>query len=697
MKIYKLGCNWGSKTPNFFPLLLKLKIVITVPERPFQTEDLIILAEGHSVSGIARPNEPLKPVTNRPEWRSEFEKYQIPFDDTLLYSHAELYPFENKDKFDYKLQQGIVQVQKEEIKRLARELWAKYSNSTRGITPTTYFQPQPLNQILYGPPGTGKTYQTKSLAVEILDGNAPQSRAAITERYGKLYKEGRIKFITFHQGTTYEDFIEGIKPVLSSEQEVSEEGDNNLNYSIIDGIFKRMCVEASYEYAKRQSKEQSSSKSLNFSQLYDELVSKFAEELEGAEVVSIPQKSGQEIDVVGISSLGNIIVRHQQGERKYTVSKNSLRKIYNAISDLSEVSNVYTSFRDITGIVNASAYWAVLNQIYQLQEKPDRNEFEGSELGYEEKRSVFQDIEWSEIKTDQDVPKYLLIIDEINRGNIAAVLGELITLLESDKRGGSKESIEVTLPYSKSNFAVPPNLYILGTMNTADRSVEALDTALRRRFSFTEVGPKPELLSPLQMIADLWTHYNKTHWDDANYLSAAENLYQFLGTSVKEVDHKIRKNYNLGHTYRKEDVENAVDEKSLAGINLETLLRVINHRITRLIDRDHTIGHAYFMGIATAPDPWAALKEVFHRNLLPLMQEYFFGDHGKIGLVLGSGFVKEDKAAERVGFANFEYPDMESLADRKLHKLVNVAEMKPEEFQQAVRNILPAKKTESDD
>ncbi len=163
----------------------------------------------------------------------------------------------------------------------------------------------------------------------------------------------------------------------------------------------------------------------------------------------------------------------------------------------------------------------------------------------------------------------VLIIDEINRGNVSRVLGELITLIEPSKRAGNAEALEVILPYSKERFSVPANLYLIGTMNTADRSLAGLDLALRRRFSFREMPPRPELL----------------------------------------------------------------DAVEISGINVGTLLRVLNERIELLLDRDHCIGHAYFMSLVDAPTI-DELGEVFRSKLIPLLQEYFFEDWQRIQWVL---------------------------------------------------------------
>lgn len=199
--------------------------------------------------------------------------------------------------------------------------------------------------------------------------------------------------------------------------------------------------------------------------------------------------------------------------------------------------------------------------------------------------------------------KFAIFIDEINRGNVASIFGELITLIEPDKREGQKNALSVKLPYSKELFSVPSNLDIYGTMNTADRSVEALDTALRRRFEFEEVSPDPILLKGI----------------------------------------------------------------IINGIDLEHLLKAINSRIEHLLDRDHCIGHSYFIKL-NANSSLLDLQEVFSQNILPLLQEYFYGDYGKVGLVLGEQFVNRTQSNDLV-FAPFDHPDADLLREKEMYVL----------------------------
>ena len=286
----------------------------------------------------------------------------------------------------------------------------------------------PLNQILYGVPGTGKTFLTAAYAVAICD-NQPLNETPDKKRYKQLCDDGRIKFVTFHQSYSYEDFIEGLKPTLAN---------GNISYEIKAGVFKKFCDDAR-----------------------------------------------------------------------------------------------------------------------------GRNE------------------------------NFVFIIDEINRGNISEIFGELITLIEDDKR----EELYVTLPYSQEEFTVPKNVYIIGTMNTADRSIALLDTALRRRFNFVAMMPRPELLS-----------------------------------------------------------------ENVDGVNLRGLLEELNKRIETLYDREHTIGHAYFIKCKTLAD----IAEVFRNKIIPLLQEYFFDDYEQIQKVLGDKIIKR----KPLDGDKFRYTvDVDALKDAESYKL----------------------------
>ena len=219
---------------------------------------------------------------------------------------------------------------------------------------------------------------------------------------------------------------------------------------------------------------------------------------------------------------------------------------------------------------------------------------------------------------------YALFIDEINRGNVSGIFGELITLIESDKRG----ELHVILPYSKKDFFIPKNLYIFGSMNTADRSIDALDSALRRRFSFVEMVPKPELLSKPD--------------------SAPKYLH----------------------------------------IDLCALLKALNRRVEFLLDRDHKIGHSYFMNIqgGSADEELARLKTAFKDQIIPLLEDYFYGNLEKVRMVLGERFIVPEETDGELTSECLMYDDDPGVfQDKNSLKVADIFELTEEDFRNLIK------------
>lgn len=501
---------------------------------------------------------------------------------------------------------------------------------------------QPLNQILYGPPGTGKTYNTINKAIQIANPDfvlSDHTRKQIKDEYKKLVDEGRIVFTTFHQSMSYEDFIEGIKPKIDED----ENGNKKVIYEVESGIFKRIADKA----RKPRLKSENSITPYTFDDAWSDLVQDANRHLEdGNPLVLTIQTPNLGLKIVDISDKGNLNLKpiYSEDSKIYTISYSRAEKLQQAFPDLSVIKNVNTEFREVIGGSNSTAYWSVLNYINnKIKEK-----------------SI------TEVK-EETLPSlpHVLIIDEINRGNVSQIFGELITLIEEDKRIGNNEALEITLPYSKDKFGVPFNLYIIGTMNTADRSVEALDTALRRRFSFEEMPPKPELLNPSAMIENLLWEYKSYEWTDKEYLTEENKLFSILGVSED-----FKKEKEGIWEQMKEDKKNNIVRESgyfqrfdFERIDFEKLLIIINNRIEKLIDKDHAIGHAYFIGKDNT-----TIRDSFYKNIIPLLQEYFFGDYGKIGLVLGKGFVK--KKTEPSVFAAFDEYESE-YSERESYEIID--------------------------
>ena len=340
------------------------------------------------------------------------------------------------------------------------------------------------NMILYGPPGTGKTYQSAIYAVAICDGKSLEELtdyAAVMSRYNELKKEHRIAFTTFHQSYGYEEFIEGIKPVVN-------QGSSELSYTIEPGIFKKFCEQA---------------------------------------------------------------------------------------------------------------------------KTPENAEAEAG----------------SRDRGKKNPKPYVFIIDEINRGNISKIFGELITLIEDTKREGEKEAASAILPYSHKPFSVPSQVYILGTMNTADRSIALMDTALRRRFQFIEMMPDADVLRR-----------------------------------------------NGADTVTEGDVT----------VDVAKMLEIMNKRIEYLFDREHTIGHAFFMKLKDDPSV-DCLAGIFKKSILPLLQEYFYEDYQKIQLVLG-----DNEKAEELKFI-LDEPIEEDIFNGNPFDMVDLPETKYTIQENAFGNIMSYK------
>ena len=424
-----------------------------------------------------------------------------------------------------------------------------------------------LNTILYGPPGTGKTYNTVIYAVAICENKniedvQSEEYEKVLYRYNELKKEGRIAFTTFHQSFGYEEFIEGSSPIIFEDN--SDDCSGNIEYKIKSGIFKSFCEET----------EKITIKNDKFSINKDATIWKVTV---GSKVQNdcfvnnyirigfgINDKGAKEF--VNQINEGDIIIT-TDGNRKNIrgiaiATSDEAYKLENTESD-STTRDVMWLVRDINDDVT------ILNGNKWLQRKtvsrlPNMNIKDLMEF------AIKKNVELKETHIEKNNGSYVFIIDEINRGNISKIFGELITLIEDTKRKGMTEEMSTILPYSGSLFSVPSNVYILGTMNTADRSIALMDTALRRRFQFVEMMPDTNILKNI----------------------------------------------------------------TVEGVEIAPILEKINERITFLYDREHTIGHAFFIKLIDSPDI-NTLGSIFEKSIIPLLQEYFYEDYQKIQLILG--------------------------------------------------------------
>lgn len=469
-------------------------------------------------------------------------------------------------------------------------------------TPTQYIEestmpkpttmPQPTNKILFGPPGTGKTYRTIDEALRILDpeflnaNSDAGKRALLKQRFEELKKEGRVRFVTFHQSFSYEDFVEGIR---ASTDEVSKQ----LTYKIESGIFKEICeaagrrtigdLPASFDVQGRRIWKISLGEASSEGHVFDECMEKKIALL----------GFGHGVDLSGVTSREDINERLTKVLGAERVEKGDVIQLETFLlkvkkGDLLVATQGNHRFRAIGEVVGDyefldredDGHYVQARRVRWIQYQPSRPHIELMDKNFMQ-RTIYElrpgsinleklrSLIASKASESTDAKPHVLIIDEINRGSVSRIFGELITLIEPSKRLGADEALSVTLPYSKDDFFVPSNVHLIGTMNTADRSLATIDIALRRRFEFEELLPDPEQLKDVR----------------------------------------------------------------IEGIPLNVLLSTINRRIEVLLGRDFMIGHAYFMPVKAQPT-MEALAEVFRRKVIPLLQEYFFEDWTKIAQVL---------------------------------------------------------------
>jgi DNA polymerase III delta prime subunit len=428
----------------------------------------------------------------------------------------------------------------------------------------------PVNLILYGPPGTGKTFATAAVAVRLCGEPDPGDRGQLMAVYQRLLAAGRIEFVTFHQSMSYEDFVEGRQPMTGSDGDVGSES-AGFRLETVHGVFRRIAKRAE---TSRGPSSGSGTVSLEDRQVFKMSIGRanveedaqfFEEAIEGgftllgweninwsderyaeaSKILDTCQKEGTIPDAVNA----------QSGQVQHTdVFRNRMK-----VGDIIIVSKGNRLFRAI-GEVTGDYEYSPRPEAVMCHRRPVKWLWVDGEgvPAKEIYQSNFTQATIYRLKKDSlnipalerymnigrseglTVPEhFVLVIDEINRANISKVFGELITLLEADKRLNQPNALRVRLPYSGDEFGVPSNLHVLGTMNTADRSIALLDTALRRRFTFREMMP------------------------DASVL--------------KEAAQKC-------------------------GIDLPRLLSTINERVEYLYSREHQIGHAYFTDCSSRAD-----------------------------------------------------------------------------------------------
>lgn len=446
--------------------------------------------------------------------------------------------------------------------------------------------------ILCGPPGTGKTYNAIKLAVELCEEPVPEQKRELQKAFNALVDDSRIVFVTFHQSMSYEDFVEGRQPVTGSKKS-DDNSNTGFRLEVVPGILRRFTdsildalsgpspEERIYVRGKKifrisfRSLKNDFDSIIKTGEVYLDVLPDidFEEDSDYSyedirDIVEDAAGSSRTKDIHAkaihqfrnVVRKGDIIILSKGGKRFYAIGEFSHYGVYFE-QGIGHSRSVKWHWHDKEGRNSSAIY---------------KNDFGRGKFHRLSDDSIKNYSIEMLINMPQD-GNYVLVIDEINRGNISRVFGEVITLLDSDKRIGMPSELRISLPYSSScsseqteeqyssQFGLPKNLYIIGTMNTADRSIALIDFAIRRRFKFVEVLPDPG--------------------------------------AVPEVE----------------------------GVPLSSLLSTINDRIEYLYDREHQIGHGYFMECKTKED----VDSVMRGKVIPLLAEYFFGDWSKVAAVLG--------------------------------------------------------------
>lgn len=483
----------------------------------------------------------------------------------------------------------------------------------------------PKNLILYGTPGTGKTYSSILYAVAIIEEKTfvdvkAENYDAVFARYLKYKEDGLIAFTTFHQSFGYEEFIEGIRPVVSSEDKA--ESGREIEYEVHDGIFKAFCDKAGAPVG--------SGADIDLGIGKNPTVWKVSLEGTGDNPTRTECFANNHIRI-GYDSYGETPPdSYEKGDN----GRNILNAFYYKMQIGDIVLSCYSNKTiDAIGVITGEPEWhdeyahykrlrkvkwlvtGINEDIYELNSEKLMMQPSVYKLSISvsDTLQLLKKIKPSLFTQTMKVPNRVFIIDEINRGNISKIFGELITLIEPTKRIGASEQLRASLPYSGQKFGVPDNVYIIGTMNTADRSIARIDAALRRRFSFVEMLPESAILKDI-----------------------------------------------------------LVD-----GIDIAEMLDTLNKRITVLLDREHTIGHSYFLSLKTDPSI-ERLAAIFENEIIPLLQEYFYDDYEKIQLVLGDNqkpddstrfIVKKADAIKLFGNADIDFPEYYEINSAALREV----------------------------
>lgn len=601
MQLWKLGCRWGSKTPVFYDYIVSNNIVIASIDKDYQVGDWLLITDGHLVLSFAKIINARTSVLEKPIFAKDFAFYKIPFNNTMFFYEAEFIHLKTEDRFNYPLQQGIVKVQGQVYIDTFYKLKNKYLNEFKmqQIINLLEYKKQ---IILQGPPGTGKTRKAKEIAIELLGLNnsiqqsTPSSndlqsifskaidkkiktvaenveykilsvenekvklerqngstddtsftkilefysnrkweqsftsnddrRAAALAKffYSNYSNESEIlnsqfKLIQFHPSYSYEDFVRGIvaKP---------NEGGDGVLYEAENKLLGLFATEALDNYRKSK---------LDTAELS---IEKWVEEKWSDYVLKIEEETAKNgmyklTDKVSIREVEDDCFKYKGDDWKYT-SRINFKDCKQLLKHFIHKKSTKVEFdKSISrhAYYRQSYYAPILENYNSIEE----NKYTGGSSVREELKN------------------YILVIDEINRANLSSVLGELIYALEY--RGKEVESMYAI--DGENKLILPPNLYIIGTMNTADRSVGNIDYAIRRRFAFVDVLPE-------DLSTTLKDKFNKVLFDKVT------TLFNHNTCLSKEFE---AKDVQLGHSYFIDKTEEGATMQMRLDYEIKPILR----------------------------------------------------------------------------------------------------------------------------
>jgi hypothetical protein len=543
--------------------------------RNIRPGDRVVANQGkHTVLGIGTvaSGYQYQPGTHNVDGEDYPHQIKVVWDDTTPRSVEQ-----------YGWQRTIVELSKDDFDALLAQVPSGEAKPKQVELPAPPCDPR--NIILYGPPGTGKTYSTVRRALELILG--PDKLSGLGDKgLLALFREhqarGQIEFVTFHQAYGYEEFVEGLRPVLD------QAADAQVRYEIHDGVFKRIALRAAAEGLRTDTALRE----------FDELWEVFQRELVESKGRVVQSHAGKAYrlatnaggDLVVAPSTSSTTTQESSNAEGATVSKAKVHLYWRGHGKPDPDGAIKKELQLSPGEMGARQYNAlglIHSELLSLSRLESTRRVEPRYRLSRVQQALDKPGPTTTFSFSAMSPQYVLIVDEINRGNMSKILGELITLLEPDKRLASRNELKLPLSYSPQHrFAVPPNLHVLGTMNTADRSIALMDVALRRRFTFEELMPDAGVIRTT--------------------LQARVTSKAFIELVADVFD-------------------------------------ALNDRIRFLYDRDHQLGHSYLLDVTDV----GSLRQIFLDRIVPMLQEYFYGAWDKICIVLGCPYDERGEPRRR--------------------------------------------------